>query len=221
MPDGLLEFTFESGHPMWVDAIGYIAGAITLFSMYRRTMIPLRLCAMFGNACFLVFGLIAGIWPTALLHAVLLPLNAVRLHQMLKLVRTIRAEHEGESFGLESLLPYMRSERRQAGDVLFRKGDPSESLYMIGKGTVRLVEIDHALSEGALMGEIAFFTPERTRTVTAVCVTDCTLYRLKNEAMLQLYYQNPKFGLYLMRIIVERLMRNWQDAEARAAVQPL
>lgn len=217
MLEGLFQPMFEAAHPMWVDLIGYIAGAVTLISMHRKTMIPLRTGAMLGNAMFLTFGLVAGIWPTAVLHAVLLPLNALRLWQMLRLVRTIRAEHEGESFGMEALLPYMKAETRREGEVLFRKGDDADAMYMIGAGTVRLVEIDFALSDGALIGEIAFFTPERARTVTAVCATDCTLYSLSNSAMLQLYYQNPKFGLYLMRIIVERLMRNWESAEARAA----
>lgn len=217
MLEGLFQPMFETAHPMWVDLIGYIAGAVTLISMHRKTMIPLRTGAMLGNALFLTFGLVAGIWPTAVLHAVLLPLNALRLWQMLRLVRTIRAEHEGESFGMEALLPYMKAETRREGEVLFRKGDDADAMYMIGAGTVRLVEIDFALSDGALIGEIAFFTPERARTVTAVCATDCTLYSLSNSAMLQLYYQNPKFGLYLMRIIVERLMRNWEAAEARAA----
>lgn len=217
MLEGLFQPMFETAHPMWVDLIGYIAGAVTLISMHRKTMIPLRTGAMLGNAMFLTFGLVAGIWPTAVLHAVLLPLNALRLWQMLRLVRTIRAEHEGESFGMEALLPYMKAETRREGEVLFRKGDDADAMYMIGAGTVRLVEIDFALSDGALIGEIAFFTPERARTVTAVCATDCTLYSLSNSAMLQLYYQNPKFGLYLMRIIVERLMRNWEAAEARAA----
>ncbi|MBP5858701.1 cyclic nucleotide-binding domain-containing protein [Marivibrio halodurans] len=217
MLEGLFEPMFETDHPMWVDLIGYVAGAITLLSMHRKTMIPLRAGAILGNASFLTFGLVAGIGPTALLHAILLPLNALRLWQMLRLVRTIRREHEGESFGMEALLPYMRVERRAAGDVLFRRGDGADSMYMIESGTVRLVEIDFALSDGALIGEIAFFTPERARTVTAVCATDCTLHCLGNQAMLQLYYQNPKFGLYLMRVIVERLLRNWEAAEARAA----
>jgi hypothetical protein len=34
--------------------------------------------------------------------------------------------------------------------------------------------------------------------------------------MIQLYYQNPKFGMYLMRVVVARLLDNWQNVEARA-----
>ena len=36
--------------------------------------------------------------------------------------------------------------------------------------------------------------------------------------MVQLYYQNPKFGMYPMRTVVARQLTNWQDAEARAMV---
>ncbi len=33
--------------------------------------------------------------------------------------------------------------------------------------------------------------------------------------MTQLFFQNPRFGFFLMRIIVRRLLENWQEAEGR------
>ena len=35
-----------------------------------------------------------------------------------------------------------------------------------------------------------------------------------DDAMVQLYYQNPRFGMFMVRIIVRRLLKNWQDADA-------
>ncbi len=217
MPETLFQPVVQVALPFWVELIGYAAAAVMLIATFRATIIPLRTVSLLGNAIFLVFGLLIGLWPLVLAHALMLPVNLWRLVEMRRLVRAIRAEHEGEAYGMEALLPYMRMSRVPEGTVLFRKGDKADGMYLIGTGTVRLVEIDHALSDGAMVGEIAFFTPERARTVTAVAASDCALYALSNEAMLQLYYQNPKFGLYLMRVIAERLQRNWDQAEARAA----
>ncbi|MDA1274321.1 MAG: hypothetical protein O2960_09755 [Verrucomicrobia bacterium] len=38
---------------------------------------------------------------------------------------------------------------------------------------------------------------------------------ITNEVLLQLFHQNPGFALALVRIIVKRLLENWQAAEAR------
>ena len=44
MPD----FAFVS----WVDAIGYLGGAVTLWAMHAKTMIPLRIGIIGGNVGF-------------------------------------------------------------------------------------------------------------------------------------------------------------------------
>ncbi len=56
--------------------------------------------------------------------------------------------------------------------------------------------------------EIGLFSPEKVRTLTVVCDTDCELYQMTDEQMYRLYYQNPKLGFFFMRLIVERLLRD-------------
>ncbi len=199
----------------WVDLIGYLGGGATLWGMFRKTIIPLRLGAIGGNVGFLIFGLLAPSYPTLALHALLLPLNAFRTWQMIRLVREIRAAAEGDN-SLDALLPYMSEFKAPAGTVLFRKGEKPDRMIIIKTGTVHLEEVGVDCGPGDVLGEIAAFTPENRRTCTAVCAADCELYGLTNDDMLQLYYQNPRFGIYLMRIIVSRLLANWQDAESRA-----
>ncbi len=199
----------------WTEAVGYAAGAVTLWGMHRKTMIPLRLGAIIGNFGFIAFGLLAPSYPTLVLHALVLPLNTLRLLQMMRLVREIKEASSGDN-SLEPLLPYMRSERTRAGEVLFRIGDRPKRMIVIKSGTVLLEEIGAHCSEGDVLGEIGAFTPENRRTCTAVCETDCELYTLNHEAMLQLYYQNPQFGMFLVRVIVRRLLDNWHEADARA-----
>src|ERR1700750_3246676 len=67
-----------------VGAIFFVA---TLLS---RTMVPLRVSNMFGCAFFAGFGGLSGDIKTLLLYLLLLPINGLRLHQMLNLVKKAR-----------------------------------------------------------------------------------------------------------------------------------
>lgn len=197
------------------DLIGYFGGGVTLWGIYQKTMIPLRVGAVVGNVGFLVFGLLAGSYPTLILHALLLPLNTLRMVQMMRLIREIR-EASNEGTGLDPLLPYMKKERQPAGTVLFNIDDEPDRMIIIRSGRVALKEIGVECGEGDVLGEIAAFTPDNRRTCTAVCESDCELYTLSNESMIQLFYQNPKFGMFLTRVIVQRLLDNWKKADERA-----
>ena len=208
-------FTMAMEGIPWVDVIGYIGGVVTIWGMYRKTIIPLRLGAVAGNVGFVFFGLLVPSYPTLVLHALLLPLNLFRTWQMFRLIREIRESAEGDN-DLRSLLPFMSKTRMAAGEVLFRKGDRSDRMIVIGAGTVHLDEIGVDCGPGDVLGEIGAFAPDNRRTCTGVCATECELYIISNDDMVQLYYQNPQFGMYLFRIVVARLLANWQDAEARA-----
>lgn len=199
----------------WVDGVGFAGGIVTLWGFYRRTMIPLRLGAIGGNVLFLFFGILAPSHPTFALHAVLLPLNTLRLLQSFKLIREIK-EAGNDHGDVNALIPFMETKTYKAGKVLFRKGDKPDSMLIIADGTITLNELDITCGPGDVLGEIAAFTPDNVRTSTATCATDVKLYRLENETMLQLFYQNPRFGMYLMRLIVHRLHRNWLNAEEKA-----
>ena len=88
-------------------------------------------------------------------------------------------------------------------------------MLYVQSGTVRLVEYDDKLGAGSLVGEIGLFSPDNRRTQSLECVTDCELYSLTAEGMYKLYYQNPKLGFHIMRLVVGRLIRD--AAVARAA----
>ena len=199
----------------WVDVIGYLGGAVTFWAMYCRTIIPLRIGIICGNVGFLAFGFLAESYPTLVLHAFLLPLNSWRTLQMVKLIKEIK-EQRADSEILGPLIPFMQLKKEPASSVLFRKDELSDRMILIYSGTVLLKEIDVRLGRDEILGEIGIFTPENRRTCTAVCETDCEIYTLSHEVMLQLYYQNPRFGLYLMRLVVGRLLNNWEKADQKA-----
>jgi CRP-like cAMP-binding protein len=90
-------------------------------------------------------------------------------------------------------------------------------MFYVHEGKVRVVEYGDALGPGTLIGEIGLFAPDLRRTQSVVCDSDCRLYSLSREGLYRLYYQNPKLGFHLIRLIVGRLLR---DATAGKAEPP-
>jgi CRP/FNR family cyclic AMP-dependent transcriptional regulator len=216
MFDSGFESVFESGIFHWINIIGYIAGVVSIWAMYRKTMIPLRLGTICSNIGLRIFGLLSESYPTVFMHAILLPLNTVRLFQMIQLIDDMKKASGTAQNAMAPLLPYMTLEKMKSGTTLFSKGDVSDKIHFIHSGTVSLEEFDVEHTTGAVFGEIAVFSSENSRTCTAVCMDDCESYTLDTDTMLQHYYQNPNFGMYLVRLMVDRLMQNWKEADGRA-----
>jgi len=85
--------------------------------------------------------------------------------------------------------------------VLFRQGEPADRLYMIQEGRVRFPEIEKTIGPGEVFGEVGVFAPAGVRALSAVCDADCRLSSISREKVLELYYQNPRFGFFLIRLV--------------------
>ncbi len=180
-----------------------------------KHMLRLRYFALLGNVCFIAYGLLESQLPALAINAILLPLNIRGLWEITQLSRDIN--RSGSAVPISQwLLPHMRRRSFAAGEVLFRKGDPADELIYVARGQLRLVEIDRPLGVGELVGEIGLFSPEKRRTQTVMCDTDGELHYMTDEMIYQLYYKNPKLGLYLIRKVVERLMNDLLRQEGKA-----
>ena len=66
-----------------VDGLGYFAASLVLATFCARSMVTLRLLAIVSNAAFIAYALAAGLYPIVVLHTVMLPLNLLRLREVL------------------------------------------------------------------------------------------------------------------------------------------
>jgi hypothetical protein len=202
-----------------VDAGTVLVGlgvASTGASFIMKRMLPLRVLALVSNLCFIGYGVAAGVLGSLMVNAVLLPINAKRLWEIKKLSKEI-ARATQESPISEWLLPHMQRRSFKQGDVLFRKGDAADKLIYVAEGRLRLTEIGVLIGPGDLIGEIGLFSPEKKRTQTVVCETDGALYDMTGERMFQLYYQHPKLGFFILRLVAERLLDDVRRYEAGTA----
>lgn len=197
-------------------ALGLIGAALMLASYLMKSMLPLRIVALMA-CCFLVaYGALKSALPTLLLYGALVPINIKKTLQIRKLVKAIENARADTPVS-QWLLPHMHRRAVTAGAVLWRKDDVATEMLYLESGTLRLVEYDEALRPGALVGEIGLFAPDRHRTLTLEAASDCVVYSLTAEEMALLYYQNPKLGFHVMRLIVARLMHDVQRSHPAVA----
>jgi CRP/FNR family cyclic AMP-dependent transcriptional regulator len=202
----------------WVDALGYL-GALMVFGTYSmKTMIPLRIIGLCSNCIFIVYGYMAPVYPQLLLHAVLLPLNSLRLYQMLQLVGKVRTASRGD-LNMDWLKPFMSKRAGKAGEVIFRKGDLSSAMFYTVSGSYRLNEIAQDVGPGQIIGEVGLIAPDRKRTLTFECIEDGELLTISYEQVKQLYFQNPKFGFYFLQLISQRLFQDIARLQDQACMR--
>jgi hypothetical protein len=198
----------------WVEVAGYIASVLVFCTFYMKTMIPLRVVGILSNVAFMIYAVGGRLHPVLILHAILLPLNCLRLIQMQTLIKKVRDAAKGDC-SMEWLIPYMQSRTLKKG-VLFRKGDAADEMYMLLKGSIRLKDVGVTIHPGAVIGEIGIFAPSRQRMDTAICDSDVEVGTISNDRVRQLYHQNPKFGFYLINLITDRLLQNFSKVKSAA-----
>lgn len=191
----------------WVEIAGYAASLLVFLTFWMKTLIPLRLIAIASNVVFIVYGYGAGVMPVLVLHSALLPLNLLRTWEQYRAFRKIRATAD-RLIDIEALVPFMRQERGAAGSRIFAKGDRATTIYYIAGGEVLIPEIGRRLGPGALFGEIGPFSPERLRSASAVCVTDCEFLVMTDRDIMRHCLNDPAFGLFLTRLIAGRIVEN-------------
>lgn len=199
--------------------IGFVGGVLYIASHYMKTMVPLRVCEIISNALFVFYGLLYPSYPTLFLYGILIPLNAYRLYEMIELIHKVRHAAQGD-LSMSWLKPYMSKRDYKKGDLLFKKGDHAAEMFYIVKGSCRVVEINIEIPEGRLVGELGFLTPEHSRTQSVECAEDTEMMVITYDKLSELYFQNPTFGFYFLRLTSERLLQNMKRLEQELEQRP-
>ena len=184
-----------------------VGSAFFVATLLTQTMVPLRVSNMIGCAFFVGFGALAHDVKTLVLYLLMLPSNAVRLRQMLNLVKKARSATQGD-MSMEWLKPFMTERKYRKGDILFRKDDPANEMLLTVTGKFLVQEISVELPPGRLMGELGFLTPDNRRTATIQCIEDGHVLSITYEKLLEIYFQNPQFGYYFLVLTSQRLLEN-------------
>jgi CRP-like cAMP-binding protein len=105
----------------------------------------------------------------------------------------------------------------RAGDVLFRRDEPSEGGFLLRSGSIALDPIGHDASSRivwppALIGEMALIAPTR-RPTTAVARESASLLEIPRAAFQRVLGQSPRSAERLRRLITKRLRGFTKDLD--------
>jgi CRP/FNR family transcriptional regulator, cyclic AMP receptor protein len=199
-----------------VEALSWLGTVLAISGTAMKTIIPLRCVGIAGNLVALVCSTAMVNVPGIVANLILLPVNSLRLVEMVRLVARVKQAAQSD-LSMEWLKPYMSRRSVAAGDVLFAKGDRAECMYYTLTGRYRLKESGLALATGQVVGEMGFLAPENRRTQTLECIEGGEILTIRYDDLRQLYFQNPEFGFYFLRLTSERLFQNVAALEREVA----
>jgi Cyclic nucleotide-binding domain len=203
----------------WSDLFNSGASLFIVATASTKTMMPLRVLAIVTNCILIVYFAVSHAWLPVGLQAFALSINAYRLYQMSVLIRKVREATRGKS-SMDWLKPFMAERRFRKGDILFAKGEIADEMFCIVTGRYQLVELGIELEPAQVVGELGFLAPDNRRTATLECIEEGAVLSITYEQVEQLYYQNPTFGFYFLRLSTERLFENIRKLEAELEQRP-
>lgn len=177
-------------------------------------MTALRLVGISANITFILYGLLAAVYPQLLLHSLLLPLNIYRFVEMRRLSTKVSEAAKGD-LSMDWLKPFMHRRVVGSGERIFEKGEIANELFFVVSGRYRLLELGVEIGPGELIGEIGLIEPSRRRTLTFECIEKGELLVATYTVVMELYYQNPKFGFHLLELIGQRLFKDIARLETK------
>ncbi len=121
---------------------------------------------------------------------------------------------------IDALLRYSRVERYPAGEEIFAKGSPGNSLMIVLRGRVRISSISLAGKEivlniidaGEIVGEIATLDGGE-RSGDAVAIDDCELLVLNRRDFMPFIENRADICLMLIKILCQRLRQTSEQVE--------
>lgn len=199
--------------PYLTEATGWIACVLEVYAFQEKTMIPLRVAAVFACLFGFAYGYLTHAYPSMAVSVALLPLNLWRLKELRRLIADSGASAIRQP-SYEWLRPFMHRADFPAGHVLFRRGEAGEEAFLVGAGEIRIPEHDAIVGAGGLLGEIGLLTEGHIRTASAICQTDVRAWKISFAELEQLCLQDPQFCLHMARVIVQRYQANLQNSAA-------
>jgi hypothetical protein len=113
-------------------------------TVLMRTIVPLRVSAIISDVFFIGYAVLSNSITAFFVYALLLPINIIRLRQMLKLVKKARASAK-DDLSMDWLKPFMTRRKYSKNDLLFRKGEPANEMLFIVSGKFLVKEISIGL----------------------------------------------------------------------------
>jgi len=121
---------------------------------------------------------------------------------------------------IDTLLHYARVERYPAGEEIYAKGSPGQSMMAVLRGTAKMTSVSrdgkeivlNIMHPGEIFGEIASLDGGE-RSADAVAMTDCEILVLHRRDFMPILEKRADICLILLRILCQRLRQTSEQVE--------
>ncbi len=99
----------------------------------------------------------------------------------------------------------------EPGQVIFREGDPGDSMYVILEGEIEIRVHEKAIDTsgaGQIIGEMAL-VDKSPRSATAVAKTACKVVPVNEKQFSFMVQETPHFAITVMRLMCDRLRQRF------------
>ncbi|OFY64628.1 MAG: hypothetical protein A3H98_05595 [Bacteroidetes bacterium RIFCSPLOWO2_02_FULL_36_8] len=124
--------------------------------------------------------------------------------QILKNIELFTASSDKVLSDISSLLKILQI---QKNEIIIRKGEPGNCMYIIYEGTVKVHDDIYTIAElgtGKFFGELSLLDTEpRSASVTAI--TNCTLLRLDQDDFYAIFRKYNEVAREIMKVLINRL----------------
>ncbi|MGE4443821.1 MAG: Crp/Fnr family transcriptional regulator [Candidatus Altimarinota bacterium] len=112
---------------------------------------------------------------------------------------------------LNTLAMFCQQRRVASGEVLFRKGEESTSMYIVISGKLEVFDGERVLGfvkSGEFVGEMSLFSEPKVRTASVKALEDTNVIVLLAFSIDQLGDKHPEILEQIRKVIEERKKKN-------------
>jgi len=94
------------------------------------------------------------------------------------------------------------------GEFLFREDDEGRALYIIRKGSLRIMSgstVYETVIAGGVVGEMALIDEGALRSASVLAASYAELWEIDTDKFRSMVASNPNFALMIMRVMARRL----------------
>lgn len=121
---------------------------------------------------------------------------------------------------IDTLIHFARTERYPAGEEIYAKGSPGESMMAVLRGTAKMTSVSrdgkeivlNIMHPGEIFGEIALLDGG-ARSADAIAMTDCEILILLRRDFMPILKKRADICLILMGILCQRLRQTSEQVE--------
>src|SRR5215470_14520941 len=94
-------------------------------------------------------------------------------------------------------------------------------MFYVVTGKFLVSELGVIIPAGHVFGELGMLAPDNRRTSSIECVETGVVLTITYDKVQELYFQNPTFGFYFLRLTTERMLQNITRLETMLAQREL